>query len=357
MNEEIQAFTDILTFCDQINGHSNSLDIRKFDEVNELSHSFMKIYNDEKSKLPYHINILDLLWANENAHSRIFAELLKQKSGKRYDILDRFVEYLAVKNPNFKHNSHKPQITSEKERIDLLVLDTDYALIIENKIHDAVDQGSQIARYIEIVRGKGYRSSQIYVVYLTRDGNKKPDDQSWKLYEVDYKEDFADRYFPLSFKEDILPWLINYVLPNCEVKDVYLKSTIEQYIDHLEGIFNLRKIQFKMNSELQKHIEGVLELNSNPEQNHSVLQNKLTELVKVEDQIKYLIKSTERECWLGWLGKLKLDFPNYDIVDYTNAATFVKVGVILEIKGIKFAVLIEMGNNIYYGVGRHESSH
>jgi len=221
MNEEIQAFTDVLAFYDQINGHSNILDIRKFDEVNELSHSFMKIFKDEESKLPYHINILDLLWANENAHSRIFAELLKQKSGNRYDILNRFLEYLADINPNFKHKVQKPRITSEKDRIDLLVLDKEFALIIENKIHCAVDQGSQIARYIEKVKEKGYKSSQIYVIYLTRYENKKPEDQSWKLYEVDYKEDFADRYFSLSFKEDVLPWLTNYVLPNCTVKEPF----------------------------------------------------------------------------------------------------------------------------------------
>lgn len=356
MNEELQTFTDILTLSDKISNHSYAIDMRSFDYINELSQSFMKIFNFEKSILPYHINILDLLWANENAHSRIFAELLKQKSDNKYDILSCLLEYLTGINPNFKHIVHKPKITSEKDRIDLLVLDKEYALIIENKIHDAIDQGSQIARYIEKVREKGYRNSQIYVVYLTRDENKKPHDQSWRLYDVDYKKDFSDRYFPLSFKEDVLHWLINYVLPNCKVKDVYLKSTIEQYIDHLEGLFNLRKIQNKMNAELQNHIKQVLELNSNPEQNYPVLQNKLEELVKVEDQIKYLIKATERECWLGWLGKLKLDFPNYDIVDYTNAATFVKVGVILEIKGIKFAVLIEMGNNIYYGIGRHESS-
>ena len=332
MNEEIQAFTDVLTFCDQINGHSNVVDIRKFDEVNELSQSFMKIFKDEESKLPYHINILDLLWANENAHSRIFAELLKQKSGNKYDILNRFLEYLADINPNFKHKVQKPRITSEKDRIDLLVLDKEFALIIENKIHCAIDQGSQIARYIEKVKEKGYKSSQIYVIYLTRDENKKPEDQSWKLYEVDYKEDFADRFFPLSFKEDVLPWLTNYVLPNCTVKDVYLKSTIEQYVDHLEGMFNLRKIHHKMNSELQNHIEKVLELNSTPEQNYSVLQNKLTEFVKVSDQIRDMLKSTEKECWAEWLRRLKLDFKNYEIVDRSNDVNFKKVGIVMEIK-------------------------
>lgn len=356
INSDNQVFTDTLAFSDKINNFSHILDIGNFDSINELSNSFMNIYNFEKIKLPYHINILDLLWANENAHSRIFAELLKQKNGNKLDILESFLEYLTGINPDFKHTPNRPKITSEKDRIDLLILDKEYALIIENKIHNAVDQGAQIARYIEKIKQKGYKDNQIFIVYLTRDENKKPEDQSWKLNDVDYKDDFSERYFPLSFRKDVLPWLINYVLPNCKVKDVYLKSTIEQYIDYLEGIFNLRKIQYKMNSELQNHIKKVLDLNSTPENNYSVLEHKLAELIKIEDQIKYLIQSTERECWNEWLRRLKLDFPNCTIIDYTSADKYKKVGVLLEIKGMKFAVLIEKDNNIYYGIGRHESS-
>jgi hypothetical protein len=33
---------------------------------------FMKIHKKTEAKLPYHINVIDELHANENAHSRIF---------------------------------------------------------------------------------------------------------------------------------------------------------------------------------------------------------------------------------------------------------------------------------------------
>lgn len=357
MNEEVELFDNSIALVNEINHLLSVSSLIGFNEINELTESFMSIYKTEKNKLPYHINILDLLWANENAHSRIFAELLKQKNDNNYEILHSFLCYLTTQNPDFKQRPIKPHISSEKERIDILVKDKDFAIIIENKIHDAVDQDLQIARYIDKVKKMGFKETQIYVIYLTKDGVKKPINQSWiNENGVNYKETFHNRYFPISFKQDILPWLTDYILPNCKVKDVYLKSTIEQYIDYIEGMFNLRKINYKMNSELQNHIKKALELNSTPEQNHSKLVNKLSQLLKVEEQIKSMLQSTEKECWNNWLRQLKIDFPNLETVDYVNANKFPKVGVIVEYNGVKFAVLIEKETNIYYGIGRHEAS-
>ncbi|MDR3706081.1 MAG: PD-(D/E)XK nuclease family protein [Paludibacteraceae bacterium] len=356
MNEEIQLFTNGLAFCDEINKFSYTQDIRNFNKLNEFSNSFMKVYNIEKAKLPYHINILDLLWANENAHSRIFAELLKQKNGNKFEILESFLEYLEEINPNFNYRPNKPIITSEKDRIDLLISDKEYVLIIENKIHYAVDQEHQIARYIEKVKPKGYKESQIYVIYLTRNEDKTLTDQSWQSQGADYKERFKERYFPLTFRNDILPWLKNNVLPNCKIKDVYLKSTLEQYIDYLEGMFNLRKIQHKMNTELQDHIRTVLGFSTIPEDNFSKLKEKFSEIEQVKNQLNLLTKSVEKECWEKWLKNLKQDFPNLPIVDYSKAERYEKVGVLINIKGFTCAFLIEKDTNIYYGIGRHNSS-
>ena len=357
MSKEIQLFDDSIALINEINHLSIVSDLIGFDEIDRLTNSFMSIHQTEKSKLPYHINILDLLWANENAHSRIFAELLKQKNNNEFEILNSFLCYLTTQNPDFNQISINPQITSEKERIDILILDPKFAFIIENKIHDAIDQRSQIARYIDKTKELGYKENLIYVIYLTRDGTKKPENQSWINEKgIDYREPFRERFFSISFKQDILPWLTDYVLPNCKVKDVYLKSTIEQYIDYIKGMFNLREINHKMNSELQNHIKEVLELNSTPEINHSKLTNKLSQLIKVEEQIKSLLQSTEKECWNNWLRQLKIDFPNLDTVNYINANKFPKVGVIIKYNDSKFAILIEKDANIYYGIGRHEAS-
>lgn len=325
-----------------------------FDVINELSKSFMKVYDFEKSKLPYHINILDLLWANENAHSRIFAELLKQNNGEQFELLKSFL----LKRTKFNLTIVKPTITSEKGRIDLLVLDKEFALIIENKIHNAGDQRAQLARYIEKVKNKGYRESQIYVLYLTRDENKIPEDQSWRIENgIDYKDIFSERFIPISFKDDILPWLKDNVLPNCRIKDVYLKSTVEQYIDHLEGMFNSRKINNEMNKELENHIIKALDLKLTAEKNYSTINQKIEELNKVKDQLDKLKQLSEKECWQKWIERLTSDFPTLKTFDKSDDKEYPKVGVNIEHNGMSFSALIESnGDTIYYGIGRHYAS-
>lgn len=351
MNEEIQTCNKIFSLADCINRKNTTVKATTFDSVNELSNSLISVYKKEQNKLPYHINIVDLLWANENAHSRIFAELLKQNSLDKYDILESFYDYLHTINSNFERKPIKPRITSEKDRIDLLILDTDFAIIIENKIHGATDQPEQLARYIDKVKSQGFKENKIWVIYLTRYGDE-PANQSWR----DYKDDFTGRFLKISFRNEILTWLEETVLPNCKIKDVYLKSTIEQYIDHLNGIFNLRINQKKMNKELQSHIKQALELTSDPEKDHQMLRNKLNELQKVEGFINDMLLSTEKECWQKWLGQLKRDFPNHETISYPYDKEYPKVGIILEYKGSKFTALIEKGSNIYYGFGRHDAS-
>ena len=102
----------------------------------------------------------------------------------------------------------KPEITQERERIDLWIRDEKFALIFENKIYNAQDQDAQISRYIEKTLRKGYLQKNVFIVYLSQDGSE-PNNQSWG----DYKNQFSDRYVNLSFKEDILFWLKQIILP------------------------------------------------------------------------------------------------------------------------------------------------
>lgn len=79
-------------------------------------------------------------------------------------------------------------------------------------------------------------------------------------------------------------------------------------------------------------------------------------LYKVVNQLNSLKANTEKECWNYWLDKLRVDFPNYKLIDYSDEVSFPKVGVIINAKGVDFAVCIEQETNIYYGIGRHECS-
>lgn len=326
-----------------------------FDGLLDFLTKFMKIFNDEKSKLPYHINLIDELHANENAHSRILEKLLKQKTNVgTYELLESFIEYLKEKGSGFrKINIGKPKITQEIRRIDLWIRDNSYAIIIENKVNWASDQQAQIERYIDITRDHKFNESQIYVIYLTPTYEKDPEIQSWgKYYETEIR---TERYLKLSFRDDIILWLRETVLPNIKIKDVYLRSTIEQYIDHLEGAFSLRIINNKMNMELQKFIEEKLALSEQkPEEALKTLIKKEEELQNAISQIKIVEEKYRINCFEAWKKQLISDyFPNNEIISDTKNKVFPKVGIKFQYKETSFFALIEYdykANNINYGI-------
>ena len=253
----------------------------------DLIERYKSLYRKLKSDLPYHLNVIDELHANENAHSRIFAKLLQQKTiENRYEILESFVEYLTEQKANFLQNIkvENPKITQEEKRIDLWIRDKTYAIIIENKIHYATDKERQLERYIQKTREEGFRDEQIFVIYLSPEA-EEPNEQSWG----ECKNEFQDRYFNLSFCDNILQWLKEKVLPNIRLKDLFLRSAIEQYIDHLGGMFDLRTINNKMNMELKEFIKQELQLNSNSIENINKLLAKREEINNVSNLIEQLI--------------------------------------------------------------------
>lgn len=207
--------------------------------------------NAKKKNLPYNINVIDELHANENAHSRILRKLLQyQDSFNRYRILESLIHYISLLEGKTEFANIKiqaPTITQETERIDLWVRDTKtkYSIIFENKIKGAIDQDNQLARYILKTINQNFDEKNIFIVYLSAD-EKKPADYSWKYEGQNYESKFKNRYVNLSFKLHILPWLKEEILPNCIIKEELLISAIKQYIDHLEGLFWMRPSQKKM---------------------------------------------------------------------------------------------------------------
>lgn len=238
--------------------------LRKIEDDLCLTDGVSEIVKKWQVKLPYHINLVDILfrWANEDKHSLILAELLKQNHGGNYEILASFLNQFINSESSFNLTPVRPVVSNQSDRIDVLITDKNYALIIENKIHGAVDQHSQLSRYIHSVAVKGYNPKNIFVIYLTRDGNKEASDYSWHSKEdKNIKKQYADGYFPLSYRYDILPWMKDAVLPDCRLKDVFMRSAIEQYIDHLEGMFTLRKGNEKMDTEIKDYIKDKLSFN------------------------------------------------------------------------------------------------
>ncbi|MDO4950485.1 MAG: PD-(D/E)XK nuclease family protein [Bacteroidales bacterium] len=203
----------------------------------ELAKALGDFYNEQEATLPFHINVIDELHANENAHTRILTHLLKYKEDGKHVILASFLKLLPTFDvDNF--NIEKSKVYFNRDNIDgLIEKDGEYAVIIENKIHWAVDQDKQLERYVTTEIERGIPSDNIWVIYLTRDGRKKVEGYSLTKKT---KEILGDRFLEMDYYHNILPWLKETVLPNCRVREEWLESAIKQYIDHLEGLFDMR---------------------------------------------------------------------------------------------------------------------
>ena len=230
---------------------------------------------EARERLPYRINLLEEVHMHddgqreelsgikkkvcENAHTRILARILKFKNNNGYVILKSLLDYLGKQSKSVRWNEihvEEPLIRTEYNcksttgRIDLLIKEEKkYAIVFENKINEAGDQAHQLARYIKQLSDEGFNSSQIFVLYLSAEGRLLDEDknsfqQTWQLEDgTSYREAFKGRFFDLSFRYNILPWLTDIVRPlvSSFPEQIYLQSAVNQYVDYLEGRFGQRR--------------------------------------------------------------------------------------------------------------------
>lgn len=363
MKLEQLSFESAIDFSNQIIEEQ----LNNAEALYDFFDGFGEIYRREKKRLPYHINIIDELHANENAHSRILGMLLqhKEQDGLGYEILRSFIDYIVEKYKEKKAfreiDIASPAITVEKRRIDLWIREKGkYAIIIENKIYNAVDQtdgsvveGGQLERYINTTKEYGYSEEDIYVLYLPPTYDKEPEPETWGKYHN--KDIHKNRYLKLSFRDDILPWLKNAVLPNVRIKERFLMSSLEQYIDHLEGKFSLRTINNNMNMELQKFIKNKLEItNAKPQEALLKVIEKKEEVENALNQLKQLEGAIKLDHFEIWEKKLAVDFPSLSskiISEWAISNAYNYLGVKIERDESAFSVIIGYDtNHIYYGI-------
>lgn len=327
----------------------------KFSHSINLLDKFSFVYDSEINKLPYRLNLLDDLSTNENAHSKFLIRLLQHQPA-----LINFINFINNdKNNNFTFDVSiikKPILTYEKLRIDGLIKENNkYAIIIENKIHNAVEQEHQIGRYINKCKSIGFSVEQIFVIYLTRTERDNHSEQTWgNEYSL---SNFNKRYSKLSYKSKILPWLENY-LGTLSPKEELIKSAVIQYIDHLKHFFNKKEIYSKMNAELQKFLSTELNLNADNAENIEIVERKIGEISNLKEQLEELARVAKKKLFEDWKKKLDEHFEFNEYVKFNQSKdSFIKTGVTLEYEGKVFSILIEHNYKaIYFGFGRHFAS-
>ncbi len=221
-------------------------------QIFDFKDKFCYTLFEEKEKLPYNINLLDIVHPNENDHSRIFVKLIQYKENGTYILLQSFMSFLG--KPFSELYFHNPIITAERDRIDIRIRGKNKTLIIENKIHGARDRYRQIKRYINIERNK-YSHQNIHVLYLTKEGGS-PSESSLPKEE---RESLCVRYREINYKDDILHWLKSLLPANDQIRKAnnsdILESAILQYANHLEGMFDQRKGEDKMKNAIKELVK------------------------------------------------------------------------------------------------------
>lgn len=319
----------------------------EYKKLLNFSREFHKRYMEEKLKLPYHINVIDELHINENGHSRILLKLLQfVNEREEWEILQSFVDYIKSKSKSRQFdriNIKKPKITQEEARIDLWVRDKvgNYAIIIENKIYNAQDQEAQLSRYIDKTKECLFNQNDIFVVYLSQTGSE-PNSQSWG----DYQQLFEDRFINLSFKEDILPWLKNNILPNIKYKDTYLINAVQQYVDYLEGLFDLRTIQKTVKMELKNYLFNYFNLKDCQNDNECLSKIKVNLLNIIELQKE--IQSMFDEIGFGIIRKAEMDIiEKYPSIRKDQKESDNNVRIIVPFDGKEVLVSIDKDSSHY----------
>ena len=315
----------------------------------DFARAFSEAKQRLEANLPFHLNIIEELYIDEVGHSRILAKLFQYQSNSgNYEILESFVDYIVRKVRKESFGSIKvvsPEVTQEKEHIDIWVRDgNNYAIIMENKVYNAVDQEAQLSRYIEKTIKYGYHEDQIYVIYLSQNGGE-PDKHSWG----NYKEAFQNRYVNLSFRNNILPWLKTFVLPHVRIKETVLRSAIEQYIDYMEGLFDQREQNDTVKMEKEKMIAEKLNLDQFEDgfKKVEVLQNKIEEVGDLYNQLvslknKYYDEARERLLFpiiQQWNSVIEKQYPYYE--KYSDG----RIGLVVPYRGERVNVRISEDND------------
>ena len=179
-----------------------------------------------------------------NLHSNFIASLL-DPNGDHYKgdlFLKLFLETCGI--DDFSIDTSRATVFKEFKHIDIYISDGKKHIILENKVY-AKDQPTQIARYIETIKGEGAKESDrvkdedICVLYLHPDG-KLPDDQSFGDYHAKLLgENPSIKFKVISYGKEILEWIDRCKNEVSNLTD--LNVFLSQYKDVIEMIYNRYK--------------------------------------------------------------------------------------------------------------------
>lgn len=256
------AYTNFEDFIKNSINFSSNISKAKFEDTTVFD-KWLEFQNKIGNRPNLEKNIFSALTPkmhHENVHSRILSFLLNSDSL----LMQSFLEMLANskdakdKKLNIDLENYKNVLSEcEKLKIDVSIKDEEskHAIVIENKINEAVDQEKQMYRYLTKLKEKVYTVDAI--VYLVPSVSKNPD---YSTYEEQEKEDVEKLFIKLiGYDGSNNDLCSNFIDKEYKELDVIIKSNLKQYGDLLKdkGVVTMNEpIIEKFYEELMKSEEN-----------------------------------------------------------------------------------------------------
>lgn len=293
-----------------------------------LSFKLKYFINNSPIRPPRECNLLEIIDPEESVVigetkiSKIIQKLFEYKNDfGNYPILTDFIKrFLFPKGLKISLIS-QPLIEREKFNIDILIREQNkYAIIIENKIKDAIFQPNQLARYIQTLKGLGYRNDQIYVVILPKnkiDINYISEDIMLEpITKYNFKKEFSNRTIFLQSEfsewlekeEQEIPW-----------REINIRSAVLQLADYLNGLYK-NKISKRFIMEKTEFLKKELNINLDLE-GHKILDEILLNLEETKKTIEDLQIRISHDLIDQWYDSLKVEWPMI-VNDYHPSISF-----------------------------------
>ena len=289
-----------------------------------------KIILDEKKKRGDFFNVFSILRMETlevKTHSAFLAELLNPDGnhGLGNKFLIEFIKMIPESENH--HFLEKTKTTpeypigaiskdyNEGGRLDILIESPQKIIIIENKII-ADDEKKQLIRYYNYARKKGKKFA---ILYLTLDG-KEASQISIKGKDIIKNKDTILQpqvhYYPISYKGDILLWLMRCL--EISASHPMVRETIIQYINLIKKLTNIMDEETKNLLLSEKNIAFTAEILSSKDDLEKEIRIHFLELLKEKNFLglsEWIEVSTLKERWLfqpkEWPGIFYFSIDNY----------------------------------------------
>ena len=324
----------------------------------------------------YATNILDILNPTEPLVSKILCSFLSFTQNGKFCLWRSFTEKFLSHCGFDKQWVKQPVFSSEKYRIDILVKEQSYAVIIENKIHDAVFQRNQLARYINVTKSLTNEDNVFIVLlpYESSDGYIEDiPDSVWRL-PCDWKVSNNERKCALrgdstlcacdienlsenkqkefkckdciNFKKHylnrtkvldntFLDWLDQEMEKKTSADDAIMQSAMLLFSDYFKGIRHLRnkdKFIMDITNYLRKKLISEDSITSDNFKNISEMIESVTDL---KNGLERLVVAYSEELIDKWYNSFKEWYDKQSVKDTYPLHYTINTCFYIEIKGVQ----------------------